>query len=151
MKPQRQGVSEEAATRTLRILAVVLLLFGALQAYGSYRDVRRGQATETWPQTNGRVTRSVKRGRVSPTFQYDYEVRGARFTASHVGFVVRPFFRPTRHYRNGDSLSVRYDPGDPTVAVIRWGVPLVGLLGELVAPLILFATGGYLLRLSVRT
>lgn len=145
-------VSEAAATTTLRVIAAALLLFGLLQSYGSYRDIARSRAAEAWPSVGGAVTLSMRgRQRTSLTrFAYEYQAAGDRYESSRVGFAYRPFYRAVLEYSAGDSLTVRYDPADPGTAVIKWGVSAFTLLGELVAPLVFFVIGGYLLRLSFR-
>jgi len=108
-RKERTEVSEEAQTLTLRVIAIGLLLFGALQAYGSYRNVVRSRAAEDWPSVRGVVTLSMRgRQRTSlKRFAYEYQVEGALFESGRVGFAYRPFYRAVRQYTVGDSLTVR--------------------------------------------
>lgn len=69
----------------------MLLLFGLVQANGSYRNITRSRTAEVWPSVEGVVTISRRgRQRRLRTFAYEYEVAGWGVSAFTLGELVAP-------------------------------------------------------------
>lgn len=102
---------------------------------------RRGAATWKWPTVRGRVSMSeLEEGppsgrimpvaRYRPTITYSYLVNGREWSA-HCVFVGDDAYTSThvararvRKYAPGTAVEVRYDPADPSRAVLEPGVSL---------------------------
>lgn len=121
------------------------LLFGAIAAVSAVRDIRTGIESEAWPVAEGTILRAQKRRGKSrlKRFEYSYVVSGETYLSTRAAYLRVPYLRPLhRIYQAGQSVEVRYDPADPTRAVIEPGVPVLGLVAEVLVPMLLIAIGG---------
>jgi hypothetical protein len=129
----------------LWLICGAFILFGAIAGVSTVHDVRKGLQSEAWPIAEGTVLRAQKRrGRSKlKRFEYEYSVSGETYLSTRAAFVRVPYMRPLhRTYQAGQSVDVRYDPADPSQAVIEPGVPVLGLFAEALVPLLLIAMGG---------
>ena len=60
-----------------------------------------------------------------------YCVRGQWYTTSRLSFCASGWQTNDRHFRDGDEVAVYYCPSDPSMAVLRPGLPPSLLLGPL--------------------
>ena len=137
-------------------LAFVVLFFGVVAALGGLggytivRDFAAGRAAEAWPATEGLVIReragsASRRSRRSAggrSITYQYEVAGRGYEGTRIAYLhglgLTTRKQRAEAYDVGDTVLVRYDPGDPSVSVLEPGAPV----GRAVAGLLI--TGGFL-------
>lgn len=124
------------------------LILGLLAAADTAGEVRAGLAARNWPAVEGEVTLSRRhQGRTRlRDFEYRYTVDGRDYTSWRAAFVRVPYVNPLHEaYPSGSTVTVRYDPTDPARAVIEPGAPLLGVLGEAVAPAVMLGIAGVLI------
>ena len=104
-------------------------------------DIYFALKSKQWPTAIGKVidaeivlTPAVRGSYTSPLVGYEYEVRGVRYTSNRIDYSGRgsslgAWSGPTRDYlrrhREGEPVTVRYDPNEPKRAVLETG-PTVG-------------------------
>jgi len=136
-------------------IGAFFLAMGMLEAW-------RGHASLAWPAVEGRVIESSlarlnrrtgtgRRGsgaspEWTPRVRYEFEVDGVRYESERVDFMTRAGGRiaaedELRGLETGATVTVRYDPHRPTLAVLRpgngpwdWIPPLAGVMGLVVPP-----------------
>jgi hypothetical protein len=150
-------------------LPLACLAVAAASVVSFFRDHQRARASATWPNAPGRITRSavveetieerpdederehsaaprrVRRYHVD--LRYAYHVGGRDLTGTAVGSSWTPVFGrradaddAAARYREGQLVTVHYDPADPSAAVIEPGDGEANM-----APLVfalIFAAGG---------
>ena len=120
------------------------ILFGLLSAAASLSDFRSGQQSLSWPSTEGKITRSVRRrgNRKLKSLEYQYTVSATTYIGSRAAFMRTPYVKPVyKTYRTGQRVSVNYDPTDPGQAVLEPGVPILALIAESLVPILLVIAG----------
>jgi len=121
--------------------AVAAVAFGAYISAGFVREIYFALKSKQWPTAIGKVidaeivlTPAVRGSYTSPLVGYEYEVRGVRYTSNRIDYSGRgsslgAWSGPTRDYlrrhREGEPVTVRYDPNEPKRAVLETG-PTVG-------------------------
>ena len=123
------------------VVALILGLLGSGILIAALMRVPRALGSRHWPETTGKVTAvSVTRiwlGRGSlhfPDIRYEYRVGEAQLTGQRIGFVWRlpwlsygaALYVLQHAYPRGKSVTVRYDPAEPSDAVLEPGI-LTGL------------------------
>ena len=116
----------------------------AIRGVGTVIDALR---STDWPPTEGSVTasgvdmqndtdteRRTRALRYSPAVSYSYDVDGTTYSSDLLGFVrlwtddESGAHRIARRYPVGQAVTVYYDPGDPSRAVLDPGVSLNSML-----------------------
>lgn len=116
------------------LLAGLIMLFGAMLAFGGGRMLYRAHASERWPTTEGTVVasgvetlRSRRTTRFHPEVRYEYAVGGHTYSADTISFggndtgALPDAQRLTHRYASGTKLPVHYEPDDPAVACVECG------------------------------
>ena len=117
--------------------AVAAVAFGAYISAGFVRDIYFALKSKQWPTAIGKVvdseivvTPAVRGSYTSPLVGYEYEVRGVRYKSNRIDYSGRgsslgawsqPARNYLRHHREGEPVTVRYDPGEPKRAVLETG------------------------------
>lgn len=144
-------------------IGTLLALFGLLWLAGfafiHFRAVAKTKASETWPTSVGKLTRSeivVEEDRdpdsrnstwYNPVVAYSYNVAGETIEGSRIRFAnMRRGSRKKAEdvlarYRAGDSVTVRYNPEKPSEAVLETQKPGPLYLIMALAGLIFIAFG----------
>jgi len=158
------------ASAIIMSVGVFFVAMGCLEAW-------RGRASVSWPTVAGevldaRVVESRRRSGTGrggsssatesiPLVRYAYEVNGERHESQRVDFKTRAGGRAAALEELGDlapgaTVTVHYDPNDPSLAVLRpgngpwdWIPPLVGMLGIVVPPT-LFLIARHWIRIAER-
>jgi hypothetical protein len=151
----------EAAAKTSTVqLAIGLLIaiVGIFVVLWAAPNVVRGVASTRWPATEGRLvsselvqhqTWSRRRGRSRQRMTYEawvhynYEVNGQRYNSNNIAFGSEWFMSAAYRLdkiRSMKPLTVRYDPGQPSRAVLITG-PTSGALFWLIVGLAIVAFG----------
>ena len=126
-------------------IGTLLALFGLLWLAGfafiHFRAVAKANASETWPTSIGKLTRSevvVEKDRdpdsrnstwYNPVVAYSYNVAGETIEGSRIRFAnMRRGSRKKAEevlarYRVGDSVTVRYNPEKPSEGVLETEKP----------------------------
>jgi hypothetical protein len=118
-------------------ILLLLALGGGLIFYGA-RSRQKAEASQSWPNTVGQITRSqVKQststdddGRTSysyyPSVEYTYQVAGQNYTSKRTVFgALRGYGNPAKaeadlqRYPLGAQVAVYYDPEKPGEAVLE--------------------------------
>ncbi len=145
-----------------RLIGVAVMLFGLVFVALGYSSLQKARASTSWSRTMGTVndsdveehevssgSSSNKRNRRDYQYTvqvfYSYEVDGVEYSSQRISFETPTYSsearaeRMARSYREGSQVAVRYDPRDPSEAVLRPGVirsqylfPVVGLLFALI-------------------
>ncbi len=135
------GIPEQRRPRyrvakVLGVIGAAIFLFGAWYVY-------QGLASASWPAADGKILYSRARtGRSAETLLwYEYHVDGRRYLASNYrnGGNGTPFDdvakEAAKRYPVGRTVTVYYDPGDPSNALLEpglwWGnfiAPAIGML-----------------------
>lgn len=153
-RPQRKvGVASKHPRAEVwgpRILAGIVFALAFALALDDYLAVRGGLESEAWPSTSG-VTEVRRGGQGRSRFGYQYEVDGVPYEGYRAGYMMGPMYRPQLEYDDDAEVIVRYDPADPSRAVLTAGVSWWGLAWSLLAPLALLAAGVYILRVASRS
>lgn len=123
------------------------ILFGLLAAGSTVVDLRDAWASQDWPATEGEVTYSTKRRsrKNLKSLEYGYTVNQTAYLATRAAFIRVPYTKPVyRIYHKGQRVDVRYDPADPSRAVLEPGAPVLGIIAEMAVPalLIMFGSAG---------
>jgi hypothetical protein len=118
------------------ILAVTLMVFGGVLAYGGARALYRAWASASWPEAQGRVLASSvevvpnqREVRYRPSVRYTWDAGGRRFTSDVLTFasgsldtaVRREADAYMRRFPEGGSVRLRYSPEEPGVACVECG------------------------------
>lgn len=127
-----------------RALAALLFVVGGALALDAQASVRHGLAAPDWPTTTGELTVQHGVSVNSRQFYFDYAVGDSTYRSWNAHFMPRPMYRPGREFSSG-GVTVHYDPGKPSRAVLVPGVSWWGLLWSLLAPLGLVGAGTWLL------
>ncbi len=120
------------------------ILFGIFGAAASFGDLRTGLQSVSWPSTEGRIIRSVRRrGNTRlKSVEYEYRVDGVTYAGSRVAFMRIPYSEPPyKTYRTGQAVTVRYDPDDHALAVLEPGAPTLAVISEFFVPSLLIGIG----------
>ncbi|MCE9666552.1 DUF3592 domain-containing protein [Myxococcus stipitatus] len=116
------------------MMAGLMLLFGAMLAFGGGRMLYRAHASQRWPTTEGTVVSSTvetmhsrRNTRFHPEVRYTYAVSGHPYTADTISFggndtgALSEAQRLTHKYATGTKLPVHFEPDDPAVACVECG------------------------------
>ena len=130
------------------ILMVLVLAGVGIAVYGTGTVIDAYKSTD-WPQADGSVTASgvemksdatdgrTRALRYSPAVSYSYDVDGRTYSLDRLGFTrvwtgdESDAQSIVRRYPVGQTVTVYYDPGDPSMAVLFPGVSLNSMLGLL--------------------
>lgn len=133
------------ATFVLMGIFGLFLVFGALAALSTVGEVRAGLASRDWPTVQGEVLTAQRRksSMNMKSLEYRYTVAGTDYTSTRAAFIRPPYIDPIhRKYHAGMQVPVYYDPSRPARSVVEPGAPLLGVLAESLAALIMFGIGG---------
>jgi len=121
--------------------ALVITAVGAAATWLFGRPVLRAWKGRSWPQTRGTVTDSrienpsfgttERRKRVPLHVSYRYAVGGETYTSDRASFFSKAIIiygyehtnEVRRHFTKGTEVDVRYDPRNPSDAVIDGKIP----------------------------
>lgn len=146
-----QKLGPRATTLFGLLFSMVFVVPGAVLTYLGAQELYQGYTSTYWPTVNGEVIQSSmgssdpgarRRQRVySADVTYSYRIGNEAYTASRVSFGDysdsggRYAGRVLSRYSRGDQVTVHYEPGDPSNAVLEPGVhgrtwfkPLFGLV-----------------------
>ena len=112
---------------------------GTVISAGFLRDLVFAWRSKYWPSTQGRVIEwGVDLGGLgrsednSALIGYQYEVRGVKYTSRRIDYAGRGAGRNAGYvlerYSQGQAVAVRYDPSEPSRAVLETGVTLGNFL-----------------------
>jgi hypothetical protein len=125
------------------LFVVVWVLFGVP---GAVKDLSLGYQSENWSKVSAVVTRaywrdSARHDLLTPYITYQYEVNGRTYTSDRFAFDENQHYDPgdVQGYIHNDVpgaiVTARYNPADPSVAVLVPGgqtAPAIMLLMALV-------------------
>lgn len=136
------------------LLAGLPILLGLLFIVFGVRNNLRGMTSLTWPSVEGRITsldRNQGRKARYHVF-YAYEVGGVAYNNSRVNFQDDKASKREiyQNQKEGDRVTVHYDPADPGQSVLQPGAPFSALVMKLVAGLFCHALGLFLWRYTGR-
>ena len=135
------------AKLVLAALCAAFGLLGLLSAADTVDEVRSGLAARDWPAAQGEVVVSRRhqgRSRLKD-FEYRYTVAGRDYTSSRAAFLRVPYVDPLHEaYPAGSTVTVHYQPEDPSQAVIETGAPVAGVLAEAIVPAVMLGIAGVL-------
>lgn len=126
-------MTREDVLRT--VLSTLSLFVGVVGLFGAVYFRRISRRSQKWPTTEGVVTASkvaeMPRIRYVPPYQarvsYRYSVGKRRYISTALNFDGGGYFsrseaqRVVDRYPVGKQITVYYNPGDPTVAVLEPG------------------------------
>jgi hypothetical protein len=120
--------------------AVAAVGLGSFLSAGFIRDLYFALKSKQWPTIAGSVTEvdivhgtSVRASYDSALVGYEYHVRGIRYTSRRIDYAGRgagamSALNYFRHYHEGQSVVVHYDPNEPARAVLETGLRLGNFL-----------------------
>jgi hypothetical protein len=109
------------------IIALLIFLFVNFSIPFSigHRWAKAGQASSTWPKTEGRIVSTnapVTSSGAAASVTYAYDVRGETFQHSRLRYGFLGDIREEmRRLTNGAAVTVSYHPADPAQAVLMPG------------------------------
>lgn len=127
----------------LALVAGIPIIFGVFIFLYAVVCIRISLAARAWPKVMGRVidTRMVEVRRhrrwsvlYQPTITYEYEIGGLPYRSERMGFGDSDFLGDAIYqdrwaaeevlarHKPGTPIEVRYDPNDPSRAVLRTGI-----------------------------
>jgi hypothetical protein len=144
-----------SAAQAFFILGAICFPFGTFMIARAQFNRASAAASRDWPTTQGKVTRSKTTSRLTGhgmtyklDFACDYAVGGRGYRLSNVQFgtgrvnsreLIDGF---ARTYPVGSSVTVRYDPADPDIAVLESSDAMAqDNLGLALGPFIAVAVG----------
>ena len=161
-RPRKKIHKHSASTKRLGIVAALILMIGIGLAVKGGFEAKRAVDSRGWPSTTGTVIHTdvhevqhhneeYRGSSFYPKVLYRYTVYGESYTADRLTFGGDPGSNRVSakkivdKYPVGMTLTVYYDPNDPSVAVLNIGTsPMAyGMVG---AGLVLIAVGGFSLR-----
>ncbi len=142
-----------------------LLFFGTFLCGGLYagflvaKQLPLAIEAKDWPTVAGTITESSLRRRQSRRTRHDlaysYQVAGRQFTGHRITFMDRLFYGSAedhaQKYRDGDAISVFYNPRDPAIAVLDTGVWWWGFVASGIAAVLFTLLGLFGIRASFRS
>lgn len=154
------------SSKKLGVLVTCIFAAGVmLCAWGAF-ELMRAHESSRWPSTTGIVTTSyvlkVQERKADhamfsfyPKIEYRYTVLGQSYSAARIAFggVTEASQHEAQkivdQYPTDTTLTVHYDPNDPSVAVLKAGyrLPAYGMVG---VGLVLCVIGIYFLRIHWR-
>ncbi|MDX2431851.1 MAG: DUF3592 domain-containing protein [Bacteroides sp.] len=148
-----------------KLLGLILVIAGTLAFYFfSLPDLQMAQESAAWPKTRGIITRSeterVESGSGSDRkvsyradVQYAYKIEGKSYSSTKIGitsgtsYPYRMADRICSKYQKGTPVEVFYQPGDPSVSVLKPGVQFSEIL--VAGSLLFFALLGFLILFNI--
>src|ERR1700749_911822 len=126
------------------VVPILLTLAGANMLAVQGLQIYRGLRSRHWPRVSGRITRL-------PKVRYAYEVDNRSYESTRLSFstIAPSWDRLPSTLQPGQTVSVSYDPSNPSRAVLRPGVPIGQILYATPAVLI-FAFGAWKLSGALR-
>jgi hypothetical protein len=116
------------------LMGLALLGVGMALAFAGGRMVYRSRVSQDWPTAQGTVTssrvetlRSKRAVSFRPEVSYRYEVNGVPYTSDTVAFDghgsggLETAQAVSRHYTTGSTVTLHYEPEDPSVACLQCG------------------------------
>ena len=135
----------------VNLFFMAFITIGVVIAVRGVGTVIEAFRSTDWPLTEGSVTasgvdmkndaidteRRTRALRYSPAVSYSYDVDGTTYSSDLLGFIrvwtddESDAQVTVQRYPVGQTVTVYYDPGDPSRAVLDPGVPLNSMLGLL--------------------
>jgi hypothetical protein len=120
-------------------VGAAVIAVGAWLSAGYARDIYFGWKSKRWPTTQGRVMEwgtyagpDITTADDSAAIGYEYEVGGVKYASRRLDYAGRGAGRLMGsvlvRYSQGESVSVRYDPGEPRRALLEPGIALGNII-----------------------